>query len=79
MKKLKERYLLILGALACIAVFCWRMSVGIAALEPYQEVQRVFTLGWASIMPVISIILLSLALRGIAKDEALVRSLDRIR
>ena len=67
------------GALACIAVFCWRMSVGIAALEPYQEVQRVFTLGWASIMPVISIILLSLALRGIAKDEALVRSLDRIR
>ena len=67
------------GALACIAVFCWRMSVGIAALEPYQALQRVFTLGWASIMPVISIIFVALAMRGIAKDEALVRSLDRIR
>jgi SNF family Na+-dependent transporter len=68
-----------LGALACIAVFCWRMSVGISALAQYQEVQRVFTLGWVSVMPVISIILVALAIRGISKDEALVRSLDRIR
>ncbi len=67
------------GAMACIAVFCWRMSVGIAALEPYQGVEPIFKLDWASIMPVISIILIALAMRGIAKDEALVRSLDRIR
>ena len=70
---------LILGALACIAVFCWRMSIGISALEQYAEVERVFKLGWASIMPVISLIFVVLAMRGIAKDEALVRSLDRIR
>ena len=70
---------LLVGAIACIAVFCWRMSVGIAALEPYQGVEHIFKLGWASIMPVISIIFVALAMRGIAKDEALVRSLDRIR
>ena len=68
-----------LGALACIAVYCWRMSVGISALAQYQEAERIFTLGWVSLMPIISIILVSLAMRGIAKDEALVRSLDRIR
>jgi hypothetical protein len=68
-----------LGAMACIAIFCWRMSVGIASLEPYRELPRVFTLGWVSVMPVISLILVVLAMRGISKDEALVRSLDRIR
>lgn len=37
------------------------------------------TLSWPIILPLISAILTYLALRAIAKDEALVRSLDRLR
>ena len=70
---------LLVGSLACTAIFCWRMTEAITALPQYQGVEMVFKLGWPSIMPVIAIIFVVLALRGVAKDEALVRSLDRIR
>ena len=69
----------LVGSLACIAIFCWRMTEAVSALPQYQGLEMVFKLGWPSIMPVIAIIFLVLALRGVAKDEALVRSLDRIR
>ena len=67
------------GALACIGVFCWRMTEAVSSLPQYVGSEMVFKLGWPSIMPVIAIIFTVLALRGVAKDEALVRSLDRIR
>jgi hypothetical protein len=70
---------LLLGSIAFIGIYCYRLCDAIAAMPNYQDVERVFSLGWPSIMPILSIILVVLAIRGIAKDEALVRSLDRIR
>lgn len=67
-----------LGSLAFIGIFCWRFYDALkSGLAKHSEL--IFTLEWASIMPIIAMILVGLAIRGIAKDEALVRSLDRIR
>ncbi len=66
---------LLLGSVAFIALYCYRMCDVLAELM--QELN--FTLGFAALMPVVAIIPMVLAIRGIAKDEALVRSLDRIR
>lgn len=66
---------LLLGSVAFIALYCYRLCVVLAELMPELH----FTLGFASLMPIIAIILVILAIRGIARDEALVRSLDRIR
>ncbi len=66
---------LLLGSVAFIALYCYRMCDVLAELM--QELN--FTLGFASLMPFVAIIFVVLAIRGIARDEALVRSLDRIR
>ncbi len=66
---------LLLGSAAFIALYCYRMCDVLAELM--QDLN--FTLGFAALMPVVAIIPMVLAIRGIAKDEALVRSLDRIR
>ena len=44
-----------------------------------QNIMTNTTFSWPIILPLISAILTYLALRAIAKDEALVRSLDRLR
>ncbi len=62
------------GALAFIGVYCYRVY------DVVSEVSKgIFSLELVSILPIIAIIFTILAIRGIAKDEALVRSLDRIR
>ena len=66
---------LLLGSAAFIALYCYRMCDVLAELM--QELN--FMLGFAALMPVVAIIPMVLAIRGIAKDEALVRSFDRIR
>lgn len=66
---------LLLGSATFIALYCYRLCDLLS--EVIADIN--FTLGIASLMPVVAIILVSLAIRGIAKDEALVRSLDRIR
>ena len=66
---------LLLGSAAFIALYCYRMCDVLAELM--QKLN--FTLGFAALMPVVAIIPVVLAIRGIARDEALVRSLDRIR
>ena len=66
---------LLLGSAALIALYCYRLC---AMLEELSY-NIIFTLGFASLMPVLAIIPVVLAIRGIARDEALVRSLDRIR
>ena len=66
---------LLIGSAAFIALYCYRMCDVLAELM--QELN--FTLGFAALMPVVAIIPMALAIRGIARDEALVRSLDRIR
>ena len=66
---------LLLGSAVMIALYCYRLYTLLSAMMQDGH----FTLGFASIMPVVAIIFVALAIRGIAKDEALVRSLDRIR
>ena len=63
---------LLLGSATLIGLYCYRLCDILAG-------GLVFTLGFASLMPVVAIIPVILAIRGIARDEALVRSLDRIR
>ena len=66
---------LLVGSILFIALYCYRLC------DVLSEVMKdlVFTLGIASLMPVVAIVPIVLAIRGIARDEALVRSLDRIR
>lgn len=66
---------LLLGSVAFIALYCYRLCEVLA--ERMTDLN--FTLGFASLMPFVAIFFVVLAIRGIAKDEALVRSLDRIR
>ncbi len=63
---------LLLGSAALIGLYCYRLCDILTG-------DLIFTLGFASLMPVVAIIPVVLAIRGIARDEALVRSLDRIR
>ena len=63
---------LLLGSAAFIGLYSYRLC-------DILEGDLIFTLGFASLMPVVAIIPVVLAIRGIARDEALVRSLDRIR
>ena len=63
---------LLLGSAALVGLYCYHLC-------DILEGDKVFRLGFASLMPVVAIIPVVLAIRGIARDEALVRSLDRIR
>ena len=62
---------LLLGSAALIGLYCYRAC----DLLNYD----IITVGFASLMPIVAIIPVVLAIRGIARDEALIRSLDRIR
>lgn len=64
--------LLLVGLLGLIAYFVWELST--KKLIDYQ-IKYNFT----CIYPLISIVLASLAIRGMKKDEALIRSVNRIR
>ncbi len=66
---------LLLGSAALIALYCYRLYSLLAELN----YDKIITIGFASLMPIVAIIPVALAIRGIARDEALVRSLDRIR
>ena len=66
---------LLVGSAAFIGLYCYRLYDILSA----TGAEQIFTLGFASLMPIVAIIPVVLAIRGIAKDEALVRSLDRIR
>ena len=66
---------LLVGAIVFMALY----DVHLCNILAEVMTELNFTLGFASLMPVVSIIFVVLAIRGIAKDEALVRSLDRIR
>ena len=66
---------LLLGSATLIGLYCYRLCDLLSEMGN----NIVFTIGFASLMPIVSIIPVALAIRGIARDEALVRSLDRIR
>ena len=65
----------LLGCIAFMAIYFWLS--GANALEAAVVEHRQF--GWAAIMPIVALVLVSLAARATFKDEVLVRSLDRIR
>jgi hypothetical protein len=78
--------ILLVGYVAAYAVFAYYYDLNIAqcASEAAEKgieaaMQPTFHLKFISVFPVLSIILNCMAIQGIRKDEALVRSLDRIR
>ena len=69
--------ILLVGYVVVYVLFAYFYKENIdLILEPEQSV---FHLRFVSVFPVLSLILNILAINGIRKDEALVRSLDRLR
>ena len=62
---------LLVGALIFEAVYCYNALNAVGAVE--------LSLGFAAFMPLVAIPFVALAMKGILRDELLVRSLDRIR
>lgn len=69
--------ILLVGYVLVYAFFAWLYGQKLAILLP--DVEIVFRLRFMAVLPVVSIILNALAIGGIRRDEALVRSLDRLR
>ena len=67
--------LMLVGYVLVYAFLAWKFQLQLAEIN--AEVQ--YHLCFAAVLPVVSIILNCLAIHGIRKDEALVRSLDRLR
>lgn len=73
--------ILLVGYVATYAVFVYYYQLNLEQLvaEGADDIAPTFHLKLISTFPALSIILNCLAIQGIRKDEALVRSLDRIR
>lgn len=69
--------MLLLGYVLCFALFAFKYDATLETVIPGQEPE--FHFAFLSALPIFSIIMNILAIHGIRKDEALVRSLDRIR
>lgn len=69
--------ILLVGYVASYAVFAYFYRENLALIQPSADV--VFHLRFIGVFPVLCILLNCLAIHGIRKDEALVRSLDRLR
>lgn len=68
-----------------VATFCmillvaWNIAYAVICYLLITEMQADWRPHWTAALPVVALILLYLAFRGILKDEMLVRSLDRLR
>lgn len=73
--------ILLVGYVVTYAVFAYYYQLNLEELAPQAVISIVptFHIKFVAVFPVLSIILNCLAIQGIRKDEALVRSLDRIR
>lgn len=73
--------ILLVGYVAAYALFAYYYHGNLEQLTPDAAVRLMptFHIKLMAIFPVLSIILNCLSIQGIRKDEALVRSLDRIR
>jgi len=73
--------ILLVGYVAAYIFFAYVYQVKLESLcgEGSGCIPPTFHLKFAAVFPILSIILNCLAIQGIRKDEALVRSLDRIR
>ncbi len=67
--------ILLAGYIGYYAFLTWKYQLQMAGIHPAIE----YHLCIAAILPLISIILSCLAIHGIRRDEAIVRSLDRLR
>ncbi len=83
-KRMRQLRLVILttiflvGYAATYAVFAYYYHLNLCQVSG-AGMEPVFHVKWTALLPVLSIILNCLAIQGIRKDEALVRSLDRLR
>lgn len=73
--------ILLTGYVAAYALFAYYYQLNIEQLVPEATIRLVPTFHFrlTALFPVLGIILNCLAIQGIRRDEALVRSLDRIR
>lgn len=73
--------ILLVGYVATYAVFTYYYHLNLEQVveQGAEQLIPTFHIKFVGVFPVISIILNCLAIQGIRKDEALVRSLDRIR
>ena len=73
--------ILLVGYVVTYAVFAYYYQLNLEELAPQTviSIAPTFHIKFVAVFPVLSIILNCLAIQGIRKDEALVRSLDRIR
>lgn len=69
--------ILLVGYVAVYAFFAWLYGQKLQAALPGVEFD--FRLRFMAVLPVVAIVLNVLAIGGIRKDEALIRSLDRLR
>lgn len=69
--------ILLVGYCVTYAIFMYKFNMALEAFAPDENLS--FHIPFAAIFPFLSIILNILAIVGIRKDEALVRSLDRLR
>lgn len=69
--------ILLIGYIATYAVFAWKYQLMLETVNTGSPVE--YQLSFIALFPVLSLILNVLAICGIRKDEALVRSLDRLR
>jgi len=67
----------LVGYVLCFGLFAFKYDATLAGLIEGQEPE--FHFAFLSVLPIFSIIMNILAIHGIRKDEALVRSLDRLR
>lgn len=67
--------ILLVGYVAYYAFLTWKYQLQMTSIEPSVT----YHLTFAAILPIVSIILNCMAIHGIRRDEALVRSLDRLR
>ncbi len=69
--------ILLVGYILCFILFFYKYDMTLDTVIPGKNPE--FHVAFLSILPVFSVIFNILAIHGIRKDEALVRSLDRLR
>jgi len=68
-----------LASFCMILLVLWYVSYVILCINLFTEMDAAWHPHWTASFPLVALILVYLAFRGILKDEMLVRSLDRLR
>ncbi len=66
--------------LALLAIFSTAIVIGsLVYILVFNPTSRVETFGFGTLLPILALIFLLLAIKGINKDDALISSMDRLR